>query len=710
MPHTANEKTAYSQLQWFHWVIVLSSLVLTFSAWFFANQQLQEKQMSQFRHQSEQIIKLLKERMNHYEDALRSGVSMIQINDSEVDVNRWRIFSQTLSIETRYPGINGMGVIYYVAPEQLEEYMAWQRVLRPDYTIHPKHNKDEFWPITYIEPVDINRKAVGLDMAHESNRFNAAKTARDSGSPQMTAPIVLVQDARKTPGFLLFLPYYTTQTPPASVEQRKSEFRGLVYAPFIMNKLMDGALENRNRLVNFSIHDQSDLLYDEFNEMSEEYDATPLYSSTSKLSIYGREWVFNVRTSTLFREQNSSNQPAFILIGGLLIDALLLGLFITMSRANKLTTEYANKVTKDLSNNQKILKDAHQKLTSAMNSMIDSLLIIDQDGWILDCNIVTETMFGYSRDKLLKIKITELFKDKTRVLELLQSEVRFSRLSDGEAKTAEGNVIPVEATIMKMEDTNNRNNKAAYTSIIRDISQRKVAELAKEQFVSTVSHELRTPLTSIKGGIGLVLGLEKDNIPDASYQMLLVAYRNVERLSKLIEDLLSLEQLNTGNMSFDFGKVDLIKVLDTSIEDCHSYLIEQKVAIRTNYCAENAVIYGDGNRLSQVFINVMSNAIKFSHTNNEVEIGLINHGDYYRITISDKGEGIPESFRKNIFNRFSQADSSDTRKNGGTGLGLNISKAIIDRHGGLISFSTKLGSGTTFYIDLPMANFADHDT
>jgi PAS domain S-box-containing protein len=707
MPQVA-KKSVYSQLHWFHWAIVISSLILTFSAWYFANKQLQDKQLGQFEHQSQQIIQLLKERMNHYEDALRYGVSMIQINEVPVDVNRWRDFTQTLSIENRYPGINGMGIIFYIPPEKLDSYLTWQRLLRPDYDIYPKHSQNEYWPITYIEPVDINGKAVGLDMAHEHNRFNAAKTARDTGDTKITAPIVLVQDARKTPGFLLFLPYYSTKQPPPSVEQRRAEFKGLVYAPFIVEKLMNGALENRNRLVNFSIHDESEVLYDEFNDLSEEYDSYPLFSKTAKLEIYGREWTFNVRTSTLFRSQNASSQPIFILIGGILIDALLLGLFITMSRANKVTEEYADKVTKDLSNNQKNLKDAHSKLTSAMNSMIDTLLIIDDEGWILDCNLVTETMFGYSRDHLLKIKITELFVDKTRIKELLQSEVRFSRLSDGEAKTAEGNVIPVEATIMKMENKDN-DKRAAYTSIIRDISQRKVAETAKDQFISTVSHELRTPLTSIKGGLGLVLGLEKENIPDASYQMLQVAYRNVERLSKLIEDLLSLDRLDTGNMSFDFGKIDLVSILNTAIEDCKSYMLEQTIDIKTNYCADNAFIYADGSRLSQVFINVISNAIKFSHVDDVVEVALLVHGDYFRVRVTDQGDGIPEGFRKNIFNRFSQADSSDTRKKGGTGLGLNISKAIIDRHGGVISFSSKVDKGTVFYIDLPMAHFVDQD-
>lgn len=115
----------------------------------------------------------------------------------------------------------------------------------------------------------------------------------------------------------------------------------------------------------------------------------------------------------------------------------------------------------------------------------------------------------------------------------------------------------------------------------------------------------------------------------------------------------------------------------------------------------NAVVNGDEDRLAQVLANLLSNAAKFSARGSDVTISLSATDEGFRVAIADKGPGIPEKFRDRIFGKFSQADSSDTRQKGGTGLGLNISKAIVERHGGTIGFDTGIDEGATFFFDLP---------
>ena len=233
---TLQERTRLEKagrLHWIHWLVVLFSLALTFAAWDFSRRQVEEKNGQRFERNAGQIIDLIRERMQRYEDALWSGVSAIQAAGGTVSHDAWRSFADSLNLTERYPGINGIGVIDYVPPESLEAYLAQQRRTRPDFQIHPAHDRGEYWPITYIEPEDINRKAVGLDIAHEINRYSAAVQARDSGQAQITGPIVLVQDAEQTPGFLFYTPYYRSGRHDA-VEARRAEFVGLVYAPFVM--------------------------------------------------------------------------------------------------------------------------------------------------------------------------------------------------------------------------------------------------------------------------------------------------------------------------------------------------------------------------------------------------------------------------------------------------------------------------------------------
>lgn len=327
-----------SKLHWLHWCVIVASLILTISAWTIAKKAVEEKAATVFEREASQVIELITERMRKYEDALWAGAAAIH-SQSDHDINylEWQRFARTLDVEAKYPGINGVGVIYYVQPKSLQAYLDSERQTRPDFRIHPKHNKNEYWPITYIEPVAINRQAVGLDIAHEVNRYTAAVKARDSGRAQITGPIVLVQDEAKTQGFLFYVPFYGSHDI-ESVENRQKHFTGLVYAPFIMNKLMEGTLRKEERHIGIKISDGDNTLYDEHTLNIVDYDPDPLFKRHVSLDFYGRPWEIDLRSSLDFRAATGSYQPLIILICGLLIDCLLTALFVSLTRANKKTS------------------------------------------------------------------------------------------------------------------------------------------------------------------------------------------------------------------------------------------------------------------------------------------------------------------------------------------------------------------------------------
>lgn len=340
-------KKISTSFHWFHWLVVSLSIVLTVFAWRFSKNQVDEKVEIQFRREAEQVVELISERMQKYEDALWAGVSSIQAHGGDVDYRDWLVFANKLKIGKKYPGINGIGVIHQVLPHELPSYLRKQREIRPDYHIHPAHNEEEFFPITYIEPVATNMKAVGLDMAHETNRYTAAKKARDTGLAQITGPISLVQDAERTPGFLFYVPFYI-DGPHESVENRQNFFTGMVYAPFVVKKLMQGALLKEKRNVGIKINDGDEVLYDEHDKSHPEYDPYPLHAEIKTMEMYGRTWNFDIRSTKLFKETVGNNQPQAILIGGIIIDALIILLFIALSRSNKHAVEYANTMNQEL--------------------------------------------------------------------------------------------------------------------------------------------------------------------------------------------------------------------------------------------------------------------------------------------------------------------------------------------------------------------------
>lgn len=349
-----NQISRVGNLHWVHWTIVALSLLMTIAVWQYSKLQIQEKNENRFHREADQVITLIKERLQKYEDALWSGVAAIHSHDDTMTSLQWNAFATTLRLPEKYRGINGIGVIFNVADNVLPSYLLDQRQQRPDYQVHPVHQNNYRLPITYIEPVAGNANAVGLDVAHEQNRLQAALKARDSGLAQITGPIYLVQSKEHTPGFLFYAPFYQPkasnkrgremQSANLSLSERKASFAGMVYAPFIVNNLMLGTLEQARRHVGITIVDDDFTLYDENHSDDQSFDSKPLFIQTFPIEVYGRLWNVTIRSALDFRSEARNSQPTFILLGGIFIDAILLLLFITLSNANRKATLLANQM------------------------------------------------------------------------------------------------------------------------------------------------------------------------------------------------------------------------------------------------------------------------------------------------------------------------------------------------------------------------------
>jgi DNA-binding response OmpR family regulator len=234
-------------------------------------------------------------------------------------------------------------------------------------------------------------------------------------------------------------------------------------------------------------------------------------------------------------------------------------------------------------------------------------------------------------------------------------------------------------------------------------------ERLKMEFVSTVSHELRTPLTSIRGSLGLVASGTLGKLPDRVQDMVDLAHKNTARLIKLVNDILDLEKFQSDGLEFEDQEISLRELIQAAVQENRGYGAELDVRFVVVGEIPEVNLRGDGLRLSQALANLLSNAAKFSPRGDQVEISAEQEDYVVRIAVTDHGEGIPEEAWATLFDRFTQADASDTRRKGGTGLGLNITRSIVERHGGYISFDSEVGKGTTFYIDLPISVRAEEE-
>lgn len=224
----------------------------------------------------------------------------------------------------------------------------------------------------------------------------------------------------------------------------------------------------------------------------------------------------------------------------------------------------------------------------------------------------------------------------------------------------------------------------------------------KDEFISATTHELRTPLTSISGSLGLLLAGAAGEMPDRATRLIQMAQSNSKRLVGLVNDILDMDKLISGQMQLDAAPLKVSELLAETVHANSGYSNQHGVNLAIKEPDVGLAVVGDHGRLLQVLTNLVSNAVKFSEKDGTVTLSAQPRDqERVRITVADQGRGIPDEFKDRIFSRFAQAHASDERDKGGTGLGLAIVKELVTQMGGEVSFDTQIGSGTSFHVDLP---------
>lgn len=238
--------------------------------------------------------------------------------------------------------------------------------------------------------------------------------------------------------------------------------------------------------------------------------------------------------------------------------------------------------------------------------------------------------------------------------------------------------------------------------VSRDVTDELLAARLKDELVSTVSHELRTPLTAIAGALGMVAAGAAGQLPEKAARLVEIAQRNCERLTALVNDLLDADKLQSGKVEYHLEPVDLVDLVRCSVEQNQPFAAASGVTLIEELPTSPVVVTADRNRLLQVLANLLSNAAKFSPSEEQVIVRLGHDAGKARISVIDHGMGIAEEFRDRLFERFSQHDASSTRVQPGTGLGLAITKSIVEQLGGSVLFEPTRPKGATFHVELPL--------
>jgi PAS domain S-box-containing protein len=352
------------------------------------------------------------------------------------------------------------------------------------------------------------------------------------------------------------------------------------------------------------------------------------------------------------------------------------------------------------------LKSSEEIFRTAMETAPIGNALITPQGRFLTVNHALCDLLGYSEEELLANDIQSITHpddvtlDRTLAQRCLAGEIDRYRLEKRYFHQS-GRTVWALLSVALVRHANGEPNY--FVAQIQDTTEQREVERVKSEFISVVSHELRTPLTSIRGSVGLVLGAHAAALPDSAKRFLEIASSNCERLMSLINDILDIEKIASGNMRLELRPRILAEMIRNAVQSAEGYAEKSNVRVEFDAPSHDVRIVVDEERLLQVLANLLSNAVKFSPAHGKVQVNVAGSPDQVRICIRDFGPGIPEEFRDRIFGKFSQADSSSTRRAGGTGLGLHISRQIVERMGGRIGFDTEVGSGTTFWVEFAAA-------
>jgi PAS domain S-box-containing protein len=354
---------------------------------------------------------------------------------------------------------------------------------------------------------------------------------------------------------------------------------------------------------------------------------------------------------------------------------------------------------------EKALQESEERLRFITQKAIDGIISVNDQEEIISWNFGAERMFGYHEKEIIEKSIRNIIPhDEFLIQEISNKSIELK----GQHK--DGHLFPVEishtrwksgelyfSTIIIRDITERKENEKR---LIKAMREAKAANEAKNEFLATISHELRTPLNAIIGFTQCLL-LGMDGSINATQE---TSLKRIEKSSfhllNLISDILDLAKIEAQRMELEVMPYNIVDIVVSCVEDMHPLAKQKNLEISLSTPASFILIELDKMRIRQVLLNLLSNAIKFTEKGS-IKVTIINDPSHVEIQLMDTGIGLsPEEIEK-IFHPFSQADSSITRKYGGTGLGLVISKKIIDLHGGTIRVESQKGKGSTFTIILP---------
>ncbi len=723
-----------------YWCTLFVCLGVTILAWHLIASATEQTARDRFNYEADNVVQRIKERMQAYQQVLLSAQALVGVSGN-VTRAEWQRFVLHLEVQKNYPGIAGMGLARRVPADALASFERTMRASgEAEFHVWPPGERPLYVPVAYLEPANpMNRRAFGYDMYSEPIRRSAMQRAAETGSMAVTGRIVLVQERGSAvqTGFLAYLPLYRGAAMPLDPALRSDALVGYVYSPFRMDDLMRGVLgtikpEIKLDVFDGPVHDAA-LMHVSADDLAQTSLAhlNP-FVTTSELRVGDRIWTLRVTEMPAFEDSIDRQKSLIVLIAGTVISLLLFSVVRTLSATREAALVLATHMTA-------ALEASEIKFSALVDSASEfSIIATDLAGTIRVFSGGAERMLGYAAPDMVghatpvALHLAAEVTARARALSdqlgrpVDTFEVFVEQARHGQSETREwtyvckdGTQLPVQLTVTAIHDA--AQAVIGFLGIARDITEQKRAERelraameqahhasrAKSDFVANMSHELRTPMNAV---LGMTYLLGNTALSGEQRRYLDMVRVSGQSLMGILNDILDFSKIEAGKMALSPTTFRLDEVLHAvaSIMSVNAGEKDLELAIGVEPDVP-ALLQGDAQRLQQVLVNLTGNAIKFTEHG---EVALLveqvgGNGDTLRFTVSDSGIGISPTQQETLFSAFTQADTSTTRRFGGSGLGLTISSRLVDLMGGAIVVDSALGRGSRFMVTLPLTRRAN---
>ncbi len=619
-----------------------------------------------------------------------------------------------------------------------KNYKVWQR--ESTGGVHAVTKREYYYPVHYIYPLEGNKAKLGFDLASNDKKRRALLLSRDVGTVIASESIKLIQQKKiklnNQSELLVFLPFYKLNNNSVSsreilnwtMTQRQKNINGFMLGVFKVGEMFEAAIKDLpSSGLDILIFDVTDgkstsnktLLYSHRSRLSTNNNAIGSGELTviRNITIAGRQWALGFEPTVHFYNQFYHDEATIFLSIGMIMSVLLLLYLLTLRYRINSTNAKLEKYNAELINNE-------IKQRVVIETIADGLMVIDDKGIVESFNPAASLLFGYDEIEVLGKNVKMFIPDNIKaehdayiqkfVATGEKNIIGVSREVTGLHKN--GSTFPLELSVKEMLIEGD----LKFTGVMHDITKQKdfetkmiiAKELAeagtrvKNDFLATMSHEIRTPMNGVLGMIQL---LNDTTLSNEQREYVDVINNSGQALLEIINDILDFSKIEAGQLKIDPVEFNLEQTIFDVIQLLARNVQRKKIHFIFNYSVEcPKYVFGDPNRIRQVIMNLVGNAVKFTEQGHVCilvkQIRKINSKCTLHIEVQDTGVGISENAIPHLFESFTQADTTTTRQYGGTGLGLAISKQLVKLMGGNIEVASQPDVGSTFLVTLTLTD------